>query len=74
VVQPLIFYLFEPKHMCMLLLQVLSLRKCVRVTDDSLTAVAQNGSLEQLSVNANPTVGAATMKALALFCRRVLAP
>ena len=60
--------------MCMLLLQVLSLRKCVRVTDDSLAAVAQNGSLEQLSVNANPTVGAATMKALALFCRHAIPP
>ena len=57
----------------MQLLQVLSLRKCVRVTDDSLAAVAQNGSLEQLCVNAMPTVGAPTMKALAMFCRRALA-
>ena len=56
------------------ILQVLSLRKCVRVTDDSIAAVAQNGSLEQLSVNAMPAVGSATMKALAVFCRRATAP
>lgn len=50
-------------------LQVLSVAGCSRLTDEALAELATCGMLSQLSVNNVPHVGAATMRALASFCR-----
>ena len=61
---------FTSQHtMCVSFLQVLSIRDCLKVSDEAIAAVAQHGALEQLDVSALPYVGPATIKALATCCK-----
>lgn len=53
---------------------MLSLRKCLRLSDGGLAALARNGALQQLSVNSVRTAGPALLGALTHFCKWVFIP
>jgi len=50
-------------------LERLSLRRCHRMTDAGLAAVAANGWLQSVAVSGVPSVGPLLVKALASFCK-----
>eukprot|EP00879_Flechtneria_rotunda_P026293 GHRR01028028.1.p1 GENE.GHRR01028028.1~~GHRR01028028.1.p1 ORF type:complete len:517 (+),score=163.65 GHRR01028028.1:303-1853(+) len=58
-------------HVCKRL-RVLSLKRCARLTDEAIAAVADKGTLEVLSVNAVHNIGLATIQALASSCKETL--
>ena len=50
-------------------MQGLSIRRCQKVTDLAVAAVASNGRLQRLIVNNVPNIGKLTLAALQAHCR-----
>lgn len=45
------------------------MRECVRISDEALAAVAENGALEELDCSLVPAVATATAVALTAYCK-----
>ena len=57
------------RPLCLARAQEVSFRRCTKLTDKGLAALAQSGTLRSLNVALVPRVGPATLKALAARCR-----